>query len=123
MTLDLLAPSTLLIPAAFEHVGALGEGAFDLFGRYIPEGLAGNGNTARPLVCSEDPEELMRVLLQAQRQQVLQRVSVLLQRGNIRMIRVLADGIAPQRPRAGPSSSGRRRARVARSRGGGIRKA
>ena len=37
MVLDLLAPSTLLVGAAFEHIGALGEGAFDLFGDYIPK--------------------------------------------------------------------------------------
>ena len=126
MTLDLLAPSTSLVGAAFEHIGALGGGAYDFFGGYIPEGLVKNGDTARPLVCSEDPDELKRVLLQAQKQQVLQRVSVVLQRGNVRMIRMMADGIAPQRRRRNvPPGRARRRARVvevARS-GGGINNA
>ena len=121
MILDLLAPSTLLVPAALEHIGALGAGAYDLFGKFIPQGLARCGASPLPLACPEDPEELMKVLLQSEKQRVLQRVSVVLQRGNARLIGLRADRAAPSRPCTGPSSSGRRRARanaLVRARGG-----
>ena len=124
MVLDLLAPSTLLVGAAFEHIGALGEGAFDLFGDYIPRGLAEKGAVPLPLACPGDPVELTKVLMQAEKVRVLQRVSIVLQRGNARLLNLRADAAAPRRPRPGnPSSARRRRSRaaaVAARSGGGV---
>ena len=77
-----------------EHIGALGEGAAELYGRYIPRKKAAAGTAARALVCEDDPELLRRYLEQTARRVVYQHLSVLLQKSNARILTERIDALA-----------------------------
>ena len=89
--LDLLAPSTTLVGVGVEHIGALGEGAVDLYGRYIPRMMAKRNS-------EDDPRMLRLFLEQSARQTVYQQVSVLIQKANARLITERVDALARLQP-------------------------
>ena len=99
LVLDLMAPSTTLVGVGVEHIGALGEGAVDLYGRYIPRMMAKrNRGPIRQLVCEDDPRMLRLFLEQTSRQAVYQQVSVLIQKANARLITERVDALARLQP-------------------------